>query len=88
MFAAISLMIARYSPEIIGAHQIALNIASLPNVESNNSHVNILFLPYGEIHDLGLMFLNYTLKLKGEKVIYLGKSIPFDNLFYLNSFIF
>jgi multidrug resistance protein, MATE family len=29
MFAAVSLMIARYSAEIIGAHQIALNIASI-----------------------------------------------------------
>jgi DNA-binding transcriptional MerR regulator len=65
--------------------KISLNIAALPKVETNNDHVNILFLPYGEIHDLGLMFLNYSLKLKGEKVIYLGKSIPFDNLFYLNS---
>ena len=65
--------------------KIALNIASLPISETNNDNVHILFLPYGEIHDLGLMFLNYSLKLKGKKVIYLGKSIPFDNLFYLNS---
>jgi len=65
--------------------KIALNIAALPVIESKTDHVNILFLPFGEIHDLGLMFLNYSLKLRGEKVIYLGKSIPFDNLFYLNS---
>jgi len=44
-----------------------------------------LFLPFGEIHDLGLFFLNYYLKLKGKKTVYLGKSIPFDNLFYVNS---
>jgi DNA-binding transcriptional MerR regulator len=65
--------------------KIALNIAALPSVETTTDHVNILFLPYGEIHDLGLMFLNYNLKLQGKKVIYLGKSIPFDNLFYLNT---
>ncbi|MFT4848270.1 MAG: DNA-binding transcriptional MerR regulator [Sediminicola sp.] len=65
--------------------KISLNIALLPKIETKSEHVNILFLPFGEIHDLGLMFLNYTLKLKGEKVIYLGKSIPFDNLFHLNS---
>lgn len=65
--------------------KIALNIAALPKKEITNDQVNILFLPFGEIHDLGLMFLNYYLKSKGEKVIYLGKSIPFDNLFYLNS---
>ena len=28
---------------------------------------------------------HYYLKLKGKKTVYLGKSIPFDNLFYVNS---
>ena len=65
--------------------KIALNIAALPNIETTNEPVNILFLPYGEIHDLGLFFLNYYLKLKGKRTVYLGKSIPFDNLFYVNS---
>jgi len=65
--------------------KIALNIANLPSLEIKKNHVNILFLPFGEIHELGLMFLNYYLKLKGERTIYLGRSIPFDNLFYLNT---
>jgi DNA-binding transcriptional MerR regulator len=65
--------------------KIALNISALPNVETSNEPVNVLFLPFGEIHDLGLFFLNYYLKLKGKKTVYLGKSIPFDNLFYVNS---
>jgi len=65
--------------------KIALNTAALPNIESTNEPVNVLFLPFGEIHDLGLFFLNYYLKLKGERTVYLGKSIPFDNLFYVNS---
>ena len=65
--------------------KIALNIAALPNIERTNEPVNVLFLPFGEIHDLGLFFLNYYLKLKGERTVYLGKSIPFDNLFYVNS---
>ena len=65
--------------------KIALNIAVLPNIETTNDPVNVLFLPFGEIHDLGLFFLNYYLKSKGERTVYLGKSIPFDNLFYVNS---
>tara|TARA_B100000809_G_scaffold123318_1_gene121429 strand:- start:8751 stop:9668 length:918 start_codon:yes stop_codon:yes gene_type:complete len=65
--------------------KIALNIAALPKIETTNDPVNVLFLPFGEIHELGLLFLNYYLKLKGERTIYLGKSIPFDNLFYVNS---
>lgn len=63
----------------------ALNIAQLPVPESDTKHVTVLFLPFGEIHELGLMFLNYHLKLRGDKTIYLGRSIPFDNLFYLNT---
>jgi len=65
--------------------KIALNISALPNKETSNEPVNVLFLPFGEIHDLGLFFLNYYIKLKGKKTVYLGKSIPFDNLFYVNS---
>jgi len=65
--------------------KIALNIAKIPVNKKSNNPINVLFLPYGEIHELGLLFLNYYLKLVGEEVIYLGKSIPFDNLFYLNS---
>jgi len=65
--------------------KIALNTAALPNIETTKEPVNVLFLPFGEIHDLGLFFLNYYLKLKGERTVYLGKSIPFDNLFYVNS---
>ena len=65
--------------------KIALNIAKIPPNKKSNNPINVLFLPYGEIHELGLLFLNYYLKLVGEEVIYLGKSIPFDNLFYLNS---
>ena len=65
--------------------KIALNIAKIPSNKKSNNPINVLFLPYGEIHELGLLFLNYYLKLVGEEVIYLGKSIPFDNLFYLNS---
>lgn len=65
--------------------KIALNIAKIPSNKKSNNPTNVLFLPYGEIHELGLFFLNYYFQLVGEKVIYLGKSIPFNNLFYLNS---
>lgn len=39
-----------------------------------------MFLPENEIHELGLMYLNYELSLRGKKTIYLGQSIPLDNL--------
>jgi hypothetical protein len=39
-----------------------------------------LFLPINEIHELGLMYLHYELLLKGYQSIYLGQSVPMENL--------
>ncbi|MCX6207566.1 MAG: MerR family transcriptional regulator [Bacteroidetes bacterium] len=36
----------------------------------------ILFLPEGEHHEIGLLYLHYLLKSKGVKVIYLGANVP------------
>ena len=38
--------------------------------------VFVLFLPLNEVHELGLMYLNYEILLKGYQTIYLGESIP------------
>ena len=43
----------------------------------------VLFLPENEIHDLGLLFLNYEIVRHGFKCIYLGQSIMLSNLKYL-----
>lgn len=40
----------------------------------------VLFLPQNEIHELGLMYLNYEILLNGYKSIYLGESIPIESL--------
>jgi DNA-binding transcriptional MerR regulator len=40
----------------------------------------ILYLPMNEIHELGLMYLNYEILLNGYKTIYLGESVPTDSL--------
>lgn len=42
--------------------------------------VFVLSLPLNEIHELGLMYLNYEILLNGYKTIYLGESMPIDNL--------
>lgn len=47
----------------------------------------VLYLPEGEIHDIGLLFLNYEIVLRGYKSIYLGQSIPLDNLDDLTKFV-
>ena len=54
---------------------------------TKNDTVFVLFLPLNEIHELGLMYLNYEILLNGYKTIYLGESIPTDSLIDLkNSF--
>lgn len=40
----------------------------------------LLFLPEGEHHELGLLFLNYLIKVRGGKVIYLGANVPLSDV--------
>lgn len=40
----------------------------------------ILFLPNGELHELGLLYANFILKRKGHRCIYLGQSVPVEDL--------
>lgn len=47
--------------------------------------VFVLSLPMKEIHELGLMYLNYEILAKGYKTIYLGESVPIDSLKYLKN---
>lgn len=42
--------------------------------------VFVLFLPLNEIHDLGLLYLNYEIANNGYQVIYLGESMPVNYL--------
>ena len=46
----------------------------------NEEKLFILFLPENEIHDLGILFTNYELLSLGYKVIFLGHTIPLENL--------
>ncbi|HMC97616.1 MAG TPA: hypothetical protein VKG92_08190 [Flavobacteriales bacterium] len=34
--------------------------------------MHVLYLPEDEIHELGLLYLNYLLRAKGERTVYLG----------------
>jgi len=48
--------------------------------KTNSNKTFVLYLPDNEIHELGLMFINYELISKGYHSIFLGQSIPIDNL--------
>jgi MerR family transcriptional regulator, light-induced transcriptional regulator len=40
----------------------------------------LLFLPEGELHEISILFSNYIIRARGNKVIYLGQSLPFSDL--------
>jgi len=41
----------------------------------------ILFLPEGELHELGLLFYSYLIKVRGHEVLYLGQATPLNSVF-------
>jgi MerR family transcriptional regulator, light-induced transcriptional regulator len=45
-----------------------------------NGKTCILFLPEGEYHELGLLFLSYVVKCRGFRVIYLGSNVPLSDV--------
>ncbi|NNK20608.1 MAG: MerR family transcriptional regulator [Flavobacteriaceae bacterium] len=47
---------------------------------SREDKVFVLFLPENEIHEIGLLFVNYELLLRGYKTIYLGQTMPLESL--------
>jgi DNA-binding transcriptional MerR regulator len=40
----------------------------------------LLYLPEGEMHEISLLFANYIIRSRQNKVIYLGQSLPFAEL--------
>jgi DNA-binding transcriptional MerR regulator len=60
---------------------------------TRDDKVFVLYLPDNEVHELGLMYLNYEILSHGYKTIYLGESVPaeslkdlkkhFDNIVYI-----
>jgi MerR family transcriptional regulator, light-induced transcriptional regulator len=49
-------------------------------------HVNktvLLFLPEGEYHELGLLFIQYLLKNRGISTLYLGANVPLEDVEYV-----
>ncbi len=64
------------------SQKIQINTEKLQYNVTNTGKTYVLFLPENEIHELGLLYLNYELVLRGNQTIYLGQSLPLDNLNY------
>ena len=57
-------------------------------IESTHSHLllnktALLFLPEGEHHELGLLFMYYLMKSRGIKIYYLGANVPLKDVAYV-----
>jgi DNA-binding transcriptional MerR regulator len=64
------------------SQKIQINTEKLQYNISSTNKTYVLFLPENEIHELGLLYLNYELVLRGYHTIYLGQSLPLNNLNY------
>ena len=61
--------------------KIYINTEKLQLVEPiKKDKVFALFLPENEIHEIGLLYLNYEITLRGYKSIYLGQTMPIESL--------
>lgn len=61
-------------------HKILVNTEKLYQEQPANDQIFVLYLPENEIHEIGLLYLNYELNLHGYKSIYLGQTVPLESL--------
>jgi len=50
------------------------------NQRQNSDKTFVLYLPDNEIHELGLLYINYEILYRGFKTIFLGQSVPTTSL--------
>lgn len=59
--------------------KLIMGIEGIRNVPETKNQV-LLFLPEGEYHEVGLLFVYYLLKSRGYKVFYLGANVPLKDV--------
>lgn len=57
----------------------------ISGIEGAGSHLSVnktvlLFLPEGEHHELGLLFMHYMFKSRGARVLYVGANVPLNDI--------
>jgi DNA-binding transcriptional MerR regulator len=59
--------------------KLILGIENTP-AQLHRPNTALLFLPEGEYHELGILFMHYLLKSNGVKVCYLGANVPIKDV--------
>lgn len=67
--------------------QKLLTVTDSLALPKENAKKWILFLPEDEHHEIGLLMAQYLLRLRGEKVYYLGANVPVNTLFLASKII-
>lgn len=55
-------------------------INAIPSNDPKDDVTYVIYLPENELHELGTLFTHFVLRCQGEKVIYLGQSVPYHDL--------
>ncbi len=64
-------------------HAIIKQSENQKRTNSDKTQVFVLYLPYQEIHEIGLLYANYELLSNGFNTIFLGANIPLESLIYV-----
>lgn len=60
--------------------KILVNTELLQAKNETTTKTFILYLPDNEVHELGLMYVNYEIVANGHHAIFLGQSVPLESL--------
>ncbi|MBC7587936.1 MAG: MerR family transcriptional regulator [Chitinophagaceae bacterium] len=77
-----------------GQEHLVTNIVRqklIAGIDAVSSHVQkettvLLFLPESEHHELGLLFMQYLLKSRGIRVLYVGANVPLKDVEFIANF--
>lgn len=72
---AITLSHEHFASNLI-RQKLYVAIDQMTPTSSAEAKTYLLYLPDEELHELGLLYLNFYLKSRGHNVIYLGQSVP------------
>ena len=62
--------------------KIILGIEKLPQLQQYTKRI-VLFMPEGEFHEIGILYVHFLLKQRGIYIDYLGANVPIIDLKYL-----
>ncbi|RKE92161.1 MerR family transcriptional regulator [Ichthyenterobacterium magnum] len=60
--------------------KILINTENIKTTASTTNRTFVLYLPDNEVHELGLLFINYEIVAHGHHAILLGQSVPLNSL--------